>query len=248
MRVAQVWRYPVKSMQGESLTSLDIELERVPGDREWGVRDSTTGVVLNARTDRALLRARSASDGEGVRVTLPDGRELRDGDEHTDLALSAFVGRAVQLVRAKPDEQAAFETPAELSGDPTTMVQWQSRPGSFNDGHLVHVLTTASLRAAARLHPDGAWDARRFRPNVLLDVDGDDFVEDGWTGLTIGDVELEVYKRTTRCVLTSRAQADLPDDMEVPRSLARNRNAKLGVYARVHTPGTIDAGADVRPA
>jgi uncharacterized protein YcbX len=246
MRVAQVWRYPVKSMQGESLDSLEVGIERVPGDREWGVRDSTTGTVLNARTTRPLLHASATLDGEGVRVTMPDGRELRDGDEHIDLALSALVGTPVHLAKAKADERAAFETVSEY-GTPGETVQWASRPGTFNDGHPVHVMTTASLRAATAMHPSGTWEARRFRPNLLIDVEGDEFAEERWEGIRIGDVELEIYKRTTRCSMTARSQPGLLDDLEVPRALARNRNAKLGVYARVIVPGTIDAGADVRP-
>lgn len=236
MRVAQLWRYPVKSMQGESVDSLEVLGERVPGDREWGVRDSVTGVVLTGRTAGALLHAHARIEGESVRITFPDGREVREGDEHTDLALSSYVGQPVHLVRAKPDEQARFAMPD---------AQWQSVAGSFNDGSPVHVLTTASLRAGAGLHPTGAWDVRRFRPNLLIDVDGDDFVEDAWTSIRIGDVELEVYKRTTRCPMTARSQPGLDDDLAVPRSLARNRTAKLGVYARVKAAGTIDAGADV---
>jgi uncharacterized protein YcbX len=246
MRVAQVWRYPEKSMQGESLDTLDVDVERVPGDREWGVRDSTTDAVLTARTARPLLHASACQDGEGVRITMPDGRQLRDGDEHTDLALSSLVGQPVQLVRANSDEQAAIETVSEFA-TPGETVHWQSRPGSFNDGHPVHVLTTASLRAAAALHPGGQWDVRRFRPNLLIDVDGVDFPEEQWAGIRIGDVELEIYKRATRCTITARSQPGLLDDLEVPRALARNRKAKLGVYARVRVAGTIDAGADVRP-
>ena len=256
MRVAQLWRYPVKSMQGESLDSLDLDVERVPGDREWGVRDSVSGRVLTGRHTTALLQASARLDGArgvggphccGVRVTLPDGRDLRDGDERTDLALSSYLGLPVQLAHAKPDEQGDFETPVEFGDTPGSMARWQSRPGTFNDGHVVHVLTTASLRAAAALHPDGAWDVRRFRPNVLLDVDGDDFAEEAWAGLQIGDVELEIYKRTTRCVMTARSQPGLDDDLEVPRTLARNRNAKLGVYARVRVPGSLVAGAVAVP-
>ena len=248
MRVAQVWRYPVKSMQGESLDHLDLGLERVAGDREWGVRASETGIVLTGRTARPLLHAHAKLDGEGVRITFPDGRELRDGDEHTDLALSSYVGTPVHLARAKSDEQASFEAPVQFSDDASPLARWKSRPGSFNDGHPVHVLTTASLRAAAALYPGGAWEARRFRPNLLIDADGDDFVEDGWTELRIGDVELEIYKRATRCAMTARSQPGLDDDLDVPRTLARNREAKLGVYARVKVPGTVAAGADVHTA
>ena len=249
MRVAQVWRYPVKSLQGERPAALEVGLERVAGDREWGVRDSTTGVVLTGRTARPLLHAAARLAGpDEVVVTLPDGRQLHERDDTTDLALSAYVGQPVHLARAKVDEQAAFEAPVEFSDDTSPIARWQSRPGSFNDGHPVHLLSTASLRAAGALHPDGQWDVRRFRPNVLIDVDGDDFAEDAWTAVIIGDVELEVYKRTTRCAITARAQPGLDDDLEVPRSLARNRSAKLGVYARVTMAGTIAPGDPVTVA
>jgi uncharacterized protein YcbX len=79
----------------------------------------------------------------------------------------------------------------------------------------------------------------------VLEAEGDDFIEDGWSKLRIGSVELEVYKQTTRCVLTSRSQPGLVDDLAVPRALARNRKAKLGVYARVTAAGSIAPGDPV---
>lgn len=236
MRVAQLWRYPVKSMQGESVGSLDLDGERVPGDREWGVRDSVTGSVLTARTTGALLHAYARLDGDSVRIELPDGRQVRDSDGQADLILSSYVGQPVHLAHAESDEQAAFAMPD---------ARWRSMPGSFNDGNPVHLLTTASLRAAGALHPDGVWDARRFRPNVVIDADGEDFAEDAWGTIRIGEVLLEVIKRTTRCPMTARAQPGLDDDLTVLKTLTRNREAKLGVYARVRVPGRIDAGADV---
>jgi uncharacterized protein YcbX len=248
MRVAQVWRYPVKSMQGESLDALELDAARVVGDREWGVRDSTSGVVLTGRMSRPLLHATARTVDGRVAITLPDGRAFDDADEALDLALSAYVGQPVHLAHAKDEEQAQFEAPVEFSDDTSPLARWQSRPGTFNDGHPVHVLTTAALRAASALHPDGAWDVRRFRPNLLIDVDGDGFVEDGWTSISVGDVELDVYKRATRCAMTSRSQPGLVDDLGVPRALARNRNAKLGVYARVVTGGTVRPGDDLHVA
>lgn len=239
MRVAQLWRYPVKSMQGESLDSLDLDGERVPGDREWGVRDSVTGSVLTARTTGALLHASARLDGDTVCIELPDGRQVRESDDQADLLLSSYVGQPVHLAHAKSDEQAAFAMPD---------ARWRSMPGSFNDGNPIHILTTASLRGAGALHPDGVWDARRFRPNVVIDADGDDFPEDGWSTIRIGDVVLEVVKRTTRCPMTSRSQPGLDDDLGVLKTLTRNREAKLGVYARVSEPGRIVAGADVTVA
>lgn len=244
MQVAEVWRYPVKSMQGERLGSLEVGAARVAGDRAWGVRDSLTGVVLTGRATRPLLHASAAIVGDDVCITLPDGRQLHSDDPDTDLALSSFVGQPVHLARAKDDEQVTFSATSEYS-NPGQDVRWQSVPGSFNDGAAVHVLTTASLRGGEALHPRGVWDVRRFRPNVLVDAPGDAFPEDDWGSIRLGAVRLEVLMATPRCAITSRSQPGMLDDLEVPRALARNRKAKLGVYADVATAGTISVGDDV---
>lgn len=232
MRVAQVWRYPVKSMQGEQLPALDISLPRIAFDREWGVRDSASGEVLTARRTPRLLHAAARLDGDGVVITLPDGRQLQEDGEHTDLALSAFVGQPVHLARAKRDERVEFEA---------DQARWRSKVGSFNDGAEVHVLTTASL---------GSWDVRRFRPNLLIDAGTDaGFPEDDWSSIRIGDVELVVFKRSTRCSMTCRSQpGGIDEDPEILRSLTRNRRAKLGVYASVRAPGTVCVGDSVEVA
>jgi hypothetical protein len=245
MQVAQLWRYPVKSMQGERVDALEIGHDRVAGDRTWGVRDSVTGGVLTGRATRPLLHARAALVDDGVAITLPDGRELHSDDTNTDLALSSFVGQPVHLACAKEDEQAEFSAQSMYSA-PGTTVRWQSVPGSFNDGAAVHLLTTASLRGGQGLHADGVWDVRRFRPNVLVEADGDDFPEDQWTAVRVGEVELAVFMQTPRCAITSRSQPGLLDDLEVPRTLARNRKTNLGVYAHVTSGGVIGAGDDVR--
>jgi uncharacterized protein YcbX len=225
--VAQVWRYPVKSMQGETPDVLDLDGDRVPLDREWGVRDSTTGRVLTGRGEpRLLLASARVVDGDRVCITLPDGRQLHEDDDATDLALSSYLGRPVHLARAKPDERQGF---AEEG------FEWRSRSGSFNDGHPVHLLTTATLAA-------GPWDARRFRANLVLDVDAAPFAEDEWTSVQARNVVLEIYKKTGRCSIPTRAQPGLAEDPSIRTDLVRNRNARLGVYARVTTPGPIAAG------
>ena len=82
----------------------------------------------------------------------------------------------------------------------------------------------------------------------MIDADGDDFVEDEWISITIGQVRLDVFKRTTRCPMTARSQPGLDDDLMVLRTLTRNRDAKMGVYARVSATGRISAGDDVTAA
>jgi uncharacterized protein len=121
------------------------------------------------------------------------------------------------------------------------------------------LMTTASLRTAQALHPDGDWDDRRFRSTVLIDCDGDGFVEQDWVGRTlrIGDVELSVTAPTPRCVMVTLAQQDLLADAEVLRTLARHNRvdvlggglfACLGVYASVARGGRIAVGNPVELA
>ena len=203
--VTQLRRHPVKSMQGEILDVLELDPDGVPGDRCWGVRDSQSGRVLSGRRRPQLLDARARLDGDSVVVTLPDGRELHEDDEHTDLALSRFVGTPVHLARAKSDEAVPFDS-------------WRSQVGTFNDGHPVHLLTSATA---------AEWGTDRFRPNMVIETTE---VEDGWQTVQVGTVRLEVYKQAVRCTMTG---------------LPRNQNVPRGVYARVLEPGIVRAGDEV---
>ena len=65
MRVAELWRYPVKSMAGERLDEALVTRDGVVGDRIVHVEDGR-GRVVTARTHPRLLslHGRLASDGE----------------------------------------------------------------------------------------------------------------------------------------------------------------------------------------
>jgi uncharacterized protein YcbX len=121
--------------------------------------------------------------------------------------------------------------------------------GRFLDDASVHVLTTASMRAMEDVAASQQWDARRFRPNVVVDVgEARRFVEDDWVGgrLRIGEVELEVVKRTTRCSMVGRAQpGGIQGDMEVIGALRSHHDLTLGVHAQVVVPGVVRRGDPV---
>jgi uncharacterized protein YcbX len=129
-------------------------------------------------------------------------------------------------------------------------------PGTFQDVAPVTLLTTASLRTAAEVHPAGTWDPRRFRPNLLIAIDGDGFVENDWTGwrLNIGEIVLAVISPTPRCVMTTLPQEDLPADRGVLQALARHNRVEiegagrftcLGAYASVVKGGRVAIGDPV---
>lgn len=108
-RVAEVWRYPVKSMGGESLPSAELGPLGIAGDRGWALRDERAGEIRGAKKMPVLMRCRARYDAEpnGERIpaatmTLPDGTRLRTGDADVNARLSALVGRDVTLWPLQP--------------------------------------------------------------------------------------------------------------------------------------------------
>lgn len=268
-------RFPVKSMLGEQPQAVDIVDSGITGDRAWGLVDVESGKVASAKHPRmwsALLglRATYADGVDGpVRIELPDGSSVTSADADVHERLSAAVGRPVQLTSEVPGGATYDEEWPEVDGlapaefiagtrsgrsvtgrDLSALPVGMLAPGTFQDVAPLTLMTTASLRAASALHPDGDWDDRRFRSTVLIDCEGDGFVEQEWVGrsLQIGDVEVSVTAPTPRCVMVTLAQQDLPADARLLRTLAKHNRvdvlggglfACLGVYASVVRSGRI---------
>ncbi|MEO7556303.1 MAG: MOSC N-terminal beta barrel domain-containing protein [Acidimicrobiales bacterium] len=250
--VVGLFRFPVKSMQGEQVPTLAFDQHGAVGDRRYGVIDTATGKVLSAKRHGELLEARATLyDGTGtVTITLPDGSTQIAGDATTDAALSAWLGRAVHLARPDPDTGAPFELLADPIDDESEVWDFATPPNTFVDVAGAHLLTTASLAAAAALAPDTDWSVYRFRPTVLIDADVEaGFVEDDWVELTVGlgTVAVEPFMRTPRCSLPPRAQRTngLPRDTAVSRVLTDHHGHDLGLYASVVMTGTVAIGDPV---
>jgi uncharacterized protein YcbX len=229
MRVSEIWRYPVKSMGGERLASADVTSDGIEGDRAWGVLDPATGLVLTGRREPALLflsAVHRPGDRPGIRSD--DGIDLPD-----DEALSRWFGRPVEL-RSAGEGPATFENPMTVddAGEERDWSQWDSAGRTFHDGR-----STVSFVSRATL---GDWDARRFRPNLVLDDGGE---EDGLTGeLTVGGAVLAVRRPIERCVMITRAQPGLARDLTVLKRVIAERGNQLAVGATVVTPGRIAEG------
>ena len=195
MRVAELWRYPVKSLQGERLTRVEAGPEGLTGDRQWALFDVGTGFGLTARRvpDLLFLSGRLRADGH-VEVVLPDGAVTSD-----DAVLSDWLGRPVAL-RAAADApgERRYESPHEVgeAGEYDWDVFSGAR-GAFHDSSRTRV----SLVSTGTL---GTWDRRRFRANVVLEGAG----EDALVGrrVRLGGAELDVGKQVARCVMVTRPQ------------------------------------------
>jgi len=87
MHVAELWRHPVKSLQGEPLAEAAVENSGLRGDRKWGIVDRETGMVLTARRVPLLLLASARLTRTGVEIALPDGEVLTAPSADADVEL-----------------------------------------------------------------------------------------------------------------------------------------------------------------
>jgi len=116
---------------------------------------------------------------------------------------------------------------------------------TFFDLAIVHLLTTSTVDKLRSLYPQGRFEVRRFRPNIVVNTQSEqpEFLENQWIGktLAIGDnVRLKVTEPCPRCVMTTLPQADLPEDKGILRTALQNNNGHVGIYANV-----VQTGANV---
>lgn len=229
-RIRELHRYPVKSCAGEQPATLQVEERGVVGDRLWAIADPD-GKLGSGKSSRrfrrmdGLQRLRSRYDGEWPVVTFPDGTEVRADDDRIHALLTAYVGRPVTLRR-------------------------EDRISHFDEGPL-HLVSTATLAAIGE--PEQEVDARRLRPNLVLDLGSgspdEDPNEEDWAGrrVSLGDeVLIEILYAMPRCVMLDHEQAELPGADGLLRTVTERRDGNAGVVAAVLRVGTVRIGDDVR--
>jgi len=242
-RVVGIWRYPVKSMQGEPLEAGRLGPTGLPGDRRWALRDAGTGRLVTAKRCARILDASARLEDGAALITLPDGTELSSADPGVSAALSAWLGAEVRLEQAEASTTASYEF--QFEGDEQAEVLDMPCPeGTFLDAGAVHLITGSSLRALEAAEPAVGWELRRFRPSVLLETVEEGFVEDRWVtrDLLLGGAAVYVTMPTVRCAVPMRAQPGLDPDPGLMAALKRCHRALLGVYAAVLSPGDVALG------
>src|SRR3954469_2722650 len=124
MYVAELWRHPVKSLQGESLDEAVVEDSGLASDRRWGIVDCETGKVLTARRVPSLLLASARLTATGVELLLPDGNVLVAPSAHADDVLSKWIGRRVALVHSESIGAGVGEFFQDATDDNSAVVSW----------------------------------------------------------------------------------------------------------------------------
>jgi uncharacterized protein len=275
--VVSLWRYPVKSMMGEELNAAAVTERGLLGDRAYALIDSSNGKVASAKNPRKWARLfdfRAAyvappSTSEKippVRITLPDGTTVTSEQADLNQLISNVLGRQVRLEGRERGQEERVETTFPNPWTPSLEEYWpdieglahketvtdEALPeGTFFDLAPIHILTTTTLDRLRELYPEGRFEVRRFRPNIVVETHSGEkgFVENGWVGktLVLGDeVRINVTGPCPRCVMTTLPQGDLPRDPGVLRTAARHNQVNVGVYGSVVRGGTLRRGDQVR--
>lgn len=251
--IVSMWRYPVKSMLGEELNATEVMERGLRGDRAYALVDAETGAIISAKLPRkwgVLFNCRAALDlPDQVKITLPDGSIVMGDAADVDEILSQAFGRQVKLSTAAPEAPSIEMYTPNIEGIPDADAETNAaiRPHTFFDAATVHLLTTATLNQFQSVMPTSRFETRRFRPNFVIQPENSaaGFVENDWVGqtLAIGDqVRLSVTEPCPRCVMTTMPQAELPNDVDILRTIVKHNQGHVGIYASVVQGGTIRRG------
>ncbi|WP_337797253.1 MOSC domain-containing protein [Rhizobium skierniewicense] len=241
-RIAELWRYPVSSLGGETCHTVNVDMNGIVGDREFGIFDTSTGLAAAPEKDvrwRSALFLRSTLDENGLpRIHFPDGAAVSVIDKTVLFRLSNHFGFDVGIGR-----YARTNLP-EAAGLPIISNRYDPSP--------LHIITTQSLRTLARLASLDEMNQRRFRPSVLIETGSPDpeesgFIEESWLGATLrlGAQRVQVSEKAKRCGMTLIAQPELTEQPEILRTLVRRNARNFGIYCHIPQPGTLTVEANV---
>jgi uncharacterized protein YcbX len=210
--VGALWRFPVKSMQGEAIHEAELTERGVVGDRGFALVDVDSGKVVSAKSVRLfpdLLRCqasfveapRADADFSIVQITLPDGTTVRSDAPDIDAALSRALRREVRLASTAPEDFTIDMYHPDIEGvDPagrrdmtveqrlgSAIFAQMGIPspvpiGAFFDVFPMSILTTSTLDKLSQISPKSLFDLRRFRMNLIVSTEEVGFVENHWIG------------------------------------------------------------------
>ena len=275
MKIKSIWRYPIKSMGGESLAQSPLSQHGVVGDRSYALHDGKS--ICSAKKYAQLMgySARYDSEPDGINippVTLEIGNTaVNSEDSNLEALLARELGTKITLDKLRPDDNLEYyrrsteqqpieeirnvlgleegEAFPDFSEFPDSAFEFSTPPGTFFDAYPLLVLTTNSLNRLQQVTKGAVIDERRFRPNLVIDADEleADFIEEQWRDrfLEIGDAVIKLTLPCPRCVMTTIAFQDLGKAPQIMRALVQENHHKLGIYGQVIKPGKIQTGDQV---
>jgi uncharacterized protein len=271
-KVASLWRYPVKSMQGEELAEAEVTAHGLLGDRVYALVDVAEGKTVSAKNPvkwptllgcKALFiePPKKTAPPPAVRLALHDGSTTESTARDCHQIVSKALKRTVILAMADRGWMSGVHAtlPAAWAGKGEqywpdmdgldhrdAVTEFTLPKGTFFDGAILHLMTTATLEQLHEAYPKGRFQPARFRPNILIGTPKGmkGFMEQSWIGKTvkIGDAQLAITGSCGRCVMTTLAQGELPKDNGILRTAVQHNEGNVGVYAKIVQGGTIKRG------
>ena len=219
-----IWHYPVKSLKGEPLRHGIIEQRRMAGDRYYALVNDQGKIASGKNTRRffrldGLFELSSRQDGSAVCIDFPDGTHIRCDQADADDIVSRYFGVPLRI---RPERQI-----------------------SHLDDSPIHLITTSDLMHLELKHGTSV-DPRRFSPNIVVDwPDSPGLAFKEGDCLHLGSAILRITSNTERCRMVTLAQADLPEDKPLLKSIAANKAVDFGYYADVVQPGRFSVGDSI---
>ena len=251
-RVESLWRYPVKSMRGESLPEAFAGFAGIYGDRVYAIRSSAAPKgfpYLTGREQPAMLRCR-ASFRHAAAMAMPpnlaDAEALAPGvtplyADQADTAVDVQIPSGEIFDIADPRLIAALSD-GQREGLELSLLRSERALTDCRPMSLFSIQTAAQLSDEV----GAAVDKRRFRANIYVDLaSGAGYGEDAWIGrrLMIGEkVQLAVLERDPRCKMITLDPDTSDANPDVMRTVKKQHDGKAGVYAAVIAEGVIRPG------
>lgn len=254
-RLESVWRYPVKSMPGESLAEAYVDFAGVLGDRLYAVHHAgapKSFPFLTARSRKEMLRFRPRFR-RPERTLAPDNlteAETRGPGltplfpSSDDLALEIEAPGGIILSASDP------VLPGLIAGDQLgasdlTIIR---RDRAITDCRPLSLLATQTIDGIGRA-VGVTLDKRRFRENLYIDLhSGESFAEDAFVGrrLRIGArLTVHILERDIRCRMIGIDPETLEENPDILRYIAKNHDNTAGVYAAVLVAGLVRPGDEI---
>lgn len=215
--ISQLWIYPIKSLKGISLDSVQLEKRGLQYDRRWMLVDMNNHFITQRQYPKmALIEVELADFGLSVRapempcliipypdteIVLYDEIQVSCWDDsltvkHINTAIDNWFSEALgvdcQLVYL-PDETLRPVDPAFARKDDIA---------SFADGFPNLLISEASLQDLNQRIKNKPLSMQRFRPNIVI-KGCEPYAEDTLQHFQINQIDFYAVKPCSRCVITT---------------------------------------------